>query len=61
MQFYQELPSFFKKFNTSQDRRKEVIGVVPLHPHSNYLGVFLRFERTFAASITFGEAIALKF
>ena len=30
-------------------------------PHSNYLGVFCRFRRTFAEVFTFGEAIAYEF
>ena len=30
-------------------------------PHSNYLGVFLKFRRTFAEVITFGEATAHEF
>ena len=30
-------------------------------PHSNYLGVFPRFRRTFAKVITFGEASAHEF
>ena len=50
------LRTFFNFLNTSQDREKQVIRVVPLHPHSKYLGVLLRFERTFAKIITFGEA-----
>ena len=32
---------------------QKLVGLLP--PHSNYLGVFFRFRRTFAEVITFGE------
>ena len=38
---------------------KTILGLPP--PYSNYLGVFLRFRRTFAEVITVSEALAHKF
>ena len=40
-------------------RVQKLVGLPP--PHSNYLEVFLRFRRTFAEVITFGEALAHAF
>ena len=40
-------------------RVQKLVGLPP--PHSNYLRVFLRFRRTFAEVITFGEASAHEF
>ena len=38
---------------------KKLVGLPP--PHSNYLGVFLRFRRTFTEVITFDKALAHEF
>ena len=40
-------------------RVQKLIGLPP--PHSNYLGVFFSFRRTFGDVITFGEALTHKF
>ena len=40
-------------------RVQKLVGLPP--PHSNYLGVFPRFRRTFPEVITFGEASAHEF
>ena len=49
----------YRALHTGSRNENNIGAAAP--PHSNYLRVFLRFRRTFAEVITFGEASAHEF
>ena len=59
-EFKENVNDFHSHLTETSNSSKKTHGAAA-PPHSNYLGVFLRFRRAFAEVITFGEASAHEF